>query len=38
MQKTAIIVAMEKELVSALAGFGEAEIVSEFGGKPVYRI
>lgn len=38
MQKTAIIVAMEKELVSALAGFGEAEIVSEFVGKPVYRI
>lgn len=38
MQKTAIIVAMEKELVSALSGFGEAEIVSEFVGKPVYRI
>lgn len=38
MQNTAIIVAMEKELVSALSGFGEAEIVAEFANKPVYRI
>ncbi len=37
MKKTAIIVAMEKELATALGGFGELETATEFLSKPVYR-